>query len=97
MEIHNFERNLVEKRWNINITVFLDIRLLDALLVLGSFQCCAGEDSRYDGIYFQTAFKKLMSDLVTYFQTSVEADDIKIPEKLIWELCLYPMCSTLTP
>lgn len=76
------------RRQNI-ITAFLDIHFLDVVLVLGSFQHHAEKDSLNDGIYTSTTLEKLMSDLVIYFQTSVQADGIKIPERLIWQLCLY--------
>lgn len=82
------EKDIRRKRRQNIITAFLDIHFLDIVLVLGSFQHHAGKDSLNDGIYSSTTLKKLMSDLVIYFQTSVQAEGIKIPERLIWQLCL---------
>lgn len=85
-------RILEERWWNKRqniITAFLDTHFFEIVLVLQSFQHCVWKDSLYDGIYFSTPLKKLLSDLVIYFQSSVPAEGIKIPERLIWQLCLY--------
>lgn len=90
---------ILEERWwkkrqNI-IPALPDIHFLDTVLALGSFQHCVGKDSLNYGIYSLTTLKKLMRDLVIYFQTSVQSDSIKIPERLIWQLWLYLTCTLL--